>query len=132
MILGLLGASLLFYLIVWELPFLFVSKDRIMNNLNCEDEKRVLDESINGIVTAKFRDKENHMVETIEYRNEAGSHKSLLFMNDRSGAYDFVILGDSLLKNPKSLDVKIVRDSSEANYRLDFGCIQNEKQGPRE
>jgi hypothetical protein len=110
------------YFIVNTLPFLFVPKETILNKSRCDDEKKALEENFEGVVKNKFRDKKNHMWETIEYVNAFGTHLSLIFLNDASAAFDFLEPGDTLIKDGGNLEITIQRDDVIQKFRLDYGC----------
>lgn len=116
------AAALLIYFISFVLPFLFVSKEKLVEEARCRDQKEALEESIKGILTGKFRDNRSHMWETIEYSSEFGTKQSIIFVNDQSGAFDFVLPGDSLEKTKGSLVLTITRKGERIKYQLDFGC----------
>jgi hypothetical protein len=107
--------------IVYQSPSANLISDAL-DRSRCEDEQRALPITLYGLVTRKFRDKESHMWETIEYRNNEGLQRSLIFMNDRSGAFDYLMVGDSVQKASQSLDVRIVRAGNQVSYDLAFGC----------
>lgn len=125
---GVTVAVLLIYFITFILPFLFVPKEKIIGKSRCRDEEKALEESIYGILTNKFRDNRSHMWETIEYSDASGAIQSLIFMNDRSGGFDFVLPGDSLKKAKGSLELTIARKGEIKKYRLDFGCSKTRQQ----
>ena len=119
------AAAFCFYFIVFVLPFLFVPKEEIIDRSRCKDEMRAMEESVIGIITSKFKDMDSHMWETIDYSSSTGSNRSLIFMNDRSGAFDFIVPGDSLFKAKGSLVLIITRKEGSRKYQLDFGCSRN-------
>lgn len=121
-VLSFIGASL--YILGYVLPFSFVSREAIVNRSNCNDAEMATNESIDGVVTQKIRDNQNHMWKTIEYSNSSGSHQTLIFRNDESGAYEFLMQGDSIFKDTNSLELKVVRDTIMTKYLLNYGCIQ--------
>jgi hypothetical protein len=115
------GILLMIYILLFGSPFNFIVENEI-KKANCLDRQNALEESIEGVVINKFRDKESHMWKTIEYSHKTKSSKSLILMNDRSGAYDFILPGDSILKNRNSLEFKITRSGVVTIYQLDFEC----------
>lgn len=120
--LSVVGISL--YLLGYILPFKFISRDKVVNDSNCNDMKMARDENIKGVVVTKTRDSRNHMWKTVEYSNTTGIHQTLIFRNDESGAYEFLLQGDSILKDYNSLELIILRDTIVTKYQLNYGCIQ--------
>jgi hypothetical protein len=110
------------YMAYNHLPFLFVSKERIMKEANCRDEKLAMGDKIIGILSKKYRDEENHMWKTIEYSNQSESFKSIIFLNETSGAFDFILPGDSIFKDLNSLEFKVIREGVVKVYKLNYGC----------
>jgi hypothetical protein len=111
-----------FYFIAFVLPFKFVDKEKLTNELECRDKDRALKEDVVGVLTKKFRDNKSHMWETIEYSNSGGSHSSILFLNDRSGAFDFIMPGDSIVKSNGNLELNVTRKGEKRKYQLNYGC----------
>ena len=113
---------LVLYLMGYILPYVFVSREAVVNNSNCRDEQMANNEIIQGTVKLKFRDKDNHMWKTVEYTDDIGSFTTLIFRNDESGAYDFLIQDDSIVKKRGSLDLQVFRNGQEQAYKLEYGC----------
>jgi hypothetical protein len=109
------------YVLGYILPS-FISKEKIVNRSNCNDEEMSKNESIKGLVVKKIRDNYSHMWKTVEYSDLNGSHQTLIFRNDESKAYDFLVAGDSIVKEANSLELKILRDGNVKLYNLDYGC----------
>ena len=124
-IIGLLTLILCIYVIVYVLPFLFGSIDSATNKTRCKSRNRALEEIIAGRVANKFRDKSSHMWKTIEYSNRTGLHRSVIFMNDQSGAFDSLLPGDSIFKRVNSLELMVIRSGSAKKFQLNYQC--NEK-----
>lgn len=115
--------ALLLYLMGYVLPYIFVSREDVANNSNCRDAKMANNEFVEGTVKRKFRDKDSHMWKTVEYAGDKGiSFTTLIFRNDESGAYDFLMQGDSIIKKPGSLDLQVFRDGQKRIYKLEYGC----------
>lgn len=116
-----LGIFLIYRIIM---PLLPGTQEDVLNESRCRSEKRAAEEQIAGVLTNKFLDKSSHMWETIEYSNfDRSKRTSLVFLNDQSGAYDFILPGDSIIKNLNSLELKVIRDGNTKVFILDFGCI---------
>jgi hypothetical protein len=64
------------------------------------------------------------MWETIEYSIENHVNQSVILLNDQSGAYDFILPGDSITKELNSLELKVTRNGNTKVFTLDFGCTQ--------
>jgi hypothetical protein len=111
--------------VFFVLPFLFVPKDQILNMSRCQDEDRAISEEIRGVLVEKFRDKESHMWEVIEYSSLSGKQRSLVLLNDRSGAYEYIVQGDSISKSKGSLQLTVKRNDQEIVFQLDFGCLRS-------
>ena len=124
LIFGIVTIGTIIYFIVFILPFLFVSRGDATNNTRCKSEKRALKEGLSGVLVNKFRDMNSHMWETVEYSNARGKMQSLIFMNDRCGAFDFLLPGDSIKKTEGSLELTIIRQSEIRKFHLDFGCLK--------
>lgn len=107
------------------MPLLPGTQEDVLNESRCRSEKRAMEEDITGILIRKFMDKSSHMWETIEYSNPDKSlQSSVIFLNDQSGAYDFIEPGDSIVKELNSLNFKIIRDGNTRVFTLDFDCVR--------
>ncbi len=114
------GISL--YVIGYVLPFTFVSRENYVNRSNCNDEQMAKKEKIDGVILRKFRDNKSHMWKTIEYQDSSGTHETLIFRNDESGGYEFLMQGDSIFKMTDSMAFEAVRDGQRKVFNLKYGC----------
>ncbi|UII34116.1 hypothetical protein LVD17_09850 [Fulvivirga ulvae] len=92
------------------------------NNSLCKTEKFGRAEFFSGIIVKKYLDRKNHSNRTIKFKNNNDIKESILFALDSSGAYDFLIEGDSIVKNKGELRVRIYRDSVLNEFNIDYGC----------
>ncbi|MCU0322602.1 MAG: hypothetical protein MUE72_09315, partial [Chitinophagaceae bacterium] len=97
-----------------------------LNESRCKSEIRANELAFEGVVTKKFLDSSSHMWETVKYLTyDKKEQSTLLFMNDQSGAFDFIIVGDSIFKRKNSLEFTIRRASNLKTYKLNYGCNAN-------
>lgn len=120
-----LGILFMIYILVFGTPFQFLVDNQV-NKSRCKDEKRAFDEHIIGVLKNKYRDKDNHLIETIEYTyGQDKEATSLIFANEWGPVFDSLKIGDSIEKFPESLEIKITRNNIEKTYQLNFGCDKN-------
>lgn len=109
------------------MPLLPGTQEDVLNESRCRSEKRAVEEHIEGVLNNKFLDTSSHMWETIEFSNfNKAKRTSLVFLNDQSGAYDFIVPGDSIIKELNSLELKVTRNGKTKVFILDFDCITTE------
>ena len=104
---------------------LFTKTELSMNILKaslCDNEKDGEDEHFSGIVINKYIDYENHAYKTIKFTSNEKVNESILFVLDKSSAYDFIAEGDSIAKNKGDLMVRVYRDFTLREFKLDYGC----------
>lgn len=118
------------YFIVFTLPFLFVPGDKLLDEARCKDEDAAVNEELAGMLVSKSKSNKSHMWETIEYVRAGSKSISLILRNDRSGAYDYLLVGDSVSKHGGSLDFVVIRDGQSRAFKLDFGCQRSKKRVP--
>lgn len=104
------------------MPILPGSQEDVLNESRCKSEKRAVEGHVAGVLTRKFLDKSSHMWKTIEYSIGNHVNQSLILLNDQSGAYDFILPGDSIIKELNSLELKVTRNGNTKVFMLDFGC----------
>jgi hypothetical protein len=89
----------------------------------CNKEESARKEDLVGIVLEKYNDLKNHYNPTLEIESVNGeTHKTVLLLNDRSGCFDYILVGDSIIKPTGSLEVNIYRNDSLKVFYLDYGC----------
>ena len=76
-----------------------------------------------GVVTEKYIDQDQHMYEKVVLKKDQGS-EVILTDWETSGFFDFLKVGDSISKNPNSLQVKIWRNNRDTIYNLEFYCLE--------
>jgi predicted house-cleaning noncanonical NTP pyrophosphatase (MazG superfamily) len=90
------------------------------NCINSYSELR--SESYIGIVTKKYVDKDEHYFITVEIKLK-DEITSWILDNDKSGLYDYLKIGDSIVKKNGTYKVRIYRKSKvDTVFILDYGC----------
>lgn len=92
------------------------------NNSVCKAEERALQESFQGIVFEKFRDKYNHNYETIRVEFLDSIYDSKIFVLDNSGAFSYILKGDSIRKESGNLLLHVSRNGLKNSFTLSFDC----------
>ncbi len=91
----------------------------------CKAHKKAVKISLDGLLTKKYRDSNDHMVKKLEIRLADGEIVRTSFLaSEVSGFFDKIELGDSIIKNEGSLDVLLFRDEKKYVYTLDYMCIE--------
>ncbi len=95
--------------------------NKVYNHGNCHDaEKMEFKNNYKGIVLKKYIDNENHNYKIVEIQN-GRIHKELMDW-DKSGLFEFVQKGDSILKELNTLEVKVFRNNVKTTFIIDYGC----------
>lgn len=98
--------------------YFFFSKEEFFNNA----VKMSYDESYSGIVEKKYYDKYNHGRNIIVIENN-GIDRKLDYIYHGQGLYDFIKLGDSILKNNNSNSIRLKRNKLDTIIFLRFENI---------
>ena len=114
----------LIVLLVWVLIYFFVLPRVIniegrLNKRNCEEEQKVKSEFIKGVVTEKFKD--NRDIKYFKYYNGQDTLLSNWVLL-RPSFYEFLEIGDSVLKEKGSLLFEVKRGHIDTTQVIDFDC----------
>ncbi len=92
--------------------------------IRCEAKETAIEEEISGIIIKSFRDKENHIIKTVEFESRGKLKKSLIFDLEVSGIHSELAVGDSIFKPKGQLNLFLIRDGISRELMLDFDCDQ--------
>lgn len=107
----------LFFVFLFSLIWLFSDSNA------CINEREIKNVEINSKVKDKFLDKNSHLYPTIIlYRN---IQELFFFYDEKSKFYDFVEIGDSLIKERGSLDIRLIRSDLDTVITVGYGCDNN-------
>lgn len=98
------------------------SKYRLGGSIKCEVYERIKGRQIYGVVKAKYIDKNNHGVETIDLLSNGRNFTNYYLNADRSDFFQFVEAGDSIFKEINSSLIMVLRDETTHKFQLYFGC----------
>jgi len=73
----------------------------------------------NGVIINKYKDENQHNYQKV-ILDELGSDKVLLFNIETSGVYDFLEVGDSLMKENGSLCIRVIRNDLDTILEMSF------------
>ena len=77
-----------------------------------------------GVIIEKYIDQNQHMYEKVILDKSPGTDVILLDW-ETSGFFDFLKIGDSISKNPNSLQVNVWRNDKDTIYNLKFHCLED-------
>jgi hypothetical protein len=117
-------ALITFIAIVITVPILLVFP-RNFNHLFwspvCIERAEIEKLQLNAVVISKFKDYSNHNYNTIKFQDistEATINK--YFINEESGFYDFIQVGDTVIKDSNNLEILIT--NRKVKSRLLYNC----------
>jgi hypothetical protein len=115
--------AILVFVTMWIIIWIFSpSKEELMK----DNLKLASYEHYNGIVKDKFIDSDYRDYEALIIANQNGIERYLTFNLDKSGAYDYIQIGDSIWKFHNSLDIMVKRDSIIEIFTIDYGLEFND------
>lgn len=96
----------------------------------CRNEERILEAQWKSNVLKKFIDSTEHNYPTIvifEYdtifKKVVNWEEELVFFDhEKSGFYDYVRVGDSIIKEKNSMDIRVIRGNKDTVFTIDYGC----------
>ena len=77
-----------------------------------------------GLIIEKYIDQDQHMYEKVILDKSPGTDVILLDW-ETSGFFDFLKIGDSISKDPSSLQVNVWRNDKDTIYNLEFRCLDD-------
>ena len=108
------------------LIFYFFSFDKwtesVLKSNMCKAKEKAIKVKLDGIVVKKYRNKRDHMVETVEINSVDKHIKSTFLANEVSGFYDQISVGDSLIKDEESLKIQLINNGVSRMFLLDYMC----------
>jgi hypothetical protein len=79
------------------------------------------EDSILGKVTDKYRLKWNQNSRELDISEAEGVSHIYLF-DEKTGFWDYVMVGDSLIKDSNTLNIKVIRNGQVKIFTLNHGC----------
>lgn len=89
----------------------------------CRITEKYWKETLQGRISKKYLDEENHTSETIiiqSVKKDRIMKKDLTL--ELSGLYEYLSVGDSIHKPSGTLRTLVVRGNEERYFTIDFGC----------
>ena len=113
--------GLLLFLIFYLLYFDQWTENTRKSNM-CKAKQKALSVNLNGTIQKRYRNKRNHMVETIEINSIDKNIRSTFLANEVSGFFDIISVGDSLIKDEGSLKIKVISNGIQKTFLLNYMC----------
>ena len=82
-------------------------------------------EEYSGLVIAKYIDRDEHNYQKVILKHEYGE-RILLFNHETGGLFNYIEVGDSLVKKNGTLDVNILRENFDTTITMRFTWKNNE------
>lgn len=100
----------------------FSSTDSRINKMQCETEKKVIQENLNGVVVKNYRDPNNRDVRTLKYLNGSDTLISKIFYYETSEFFEYLKSDDQIKKESGSLKFTMTRNGKDTTHILNYGC----------
>ena len=88
----------------------------------CKAQAKALNVEFSGVLIRKYEDSSDHLKRKVEISSDKEIYKSSFLASEVSGFYEEVLVGDSLIKEKNSLEVKVIRGNIQKSYFLDYMC----------
>lgn len=94
-----------------------------LNDAACNRFKDFKSEELNAVVINKYLDSNEHSYSTLILEDKNGIiTKNQDLVTDRSGLFDYILIGDTITKQGGTEFVKIVNAKRDSTFQTDFGC----------
>ncbi len=106
--------------------FWFFFKDKFSNikseanKMNCTMKEQIKNQSIKGLIFLKYNDQRK--LRRFKYVSGFDSIDSDIFVLEMSDSYKYLSVGDSVIKEMKSLEFKVVREGKDTIFVLSYLC----------
>lgn len=107
-----------FLLIVIVTVVVVFFEDRIGGDYACARHEEFREERWHGTITRKYIDDSNHRSETFDI---SGGKSHVMFLRD-SEFYQFIEVGDSLIKDFDTDTIQVFREDQLHRFKIEFGC----------
>ncbi len=90
----------------------------------CNIFHEINNQQIHSKVLRKFIDSVNHNYKTISYLNDNGVEETMMFPAKLGDMYDFLNVGDSIIKKENSIYYKVKNKATgrDTSFKLDTKC----------
>jgi len=113
-----IGIDVIFFVIF----ILFIRSLPSSNDTACNVFKEFKSKQFNAKVEEKYLDKHEHSYKTLILQETDSRFKNQDFVNDKSNFYNFVKVGDSLIKKSNEAAVMVRRKGINKVFMIEFGC----------
>ena len=87
----------------------------------CTEKAYMKELNLESIVISKFHDSINHNYQTVKFQDIKNETKfKVFFINEKSGFFDLIETGDTVIKNTESLD--IFSNNRKIKSKLVYDC----------
>ncbi len=111
------GAIGLLFIIIWFSQIIPTPEEDINMAVNAYKI-----EEYEGLIVDKFIDRKEHNFKKVII-NENNQQRVILFDIEISGLYDFLEIGDSIIKNKGELRVRVIRNELDTILKMKFAAI---------
>ena len=106
----------------------FSCKFKSQEDFYYESIDETLEEHYNGVVVSKFYDKFNHGINKVLILDNNNNNKELDFVYEKPSLYEYIRIGDTLIKEKGTLKLRIKRVFLDTIIELK---LENIKRSPR-
>lgn len=90
---------------------------------HCDEVERIGKLGIEGKIKRKYRLEWNHNSPELDFSNRANNVNRIYLVDEKSGFWEYINVGDSIVKKPKSFNVTVFRNKVLVKkFNLDYGC----------
>jgi hypothetical protein len=111
-----IGVFILLFIIILVIP----SNRYLFRGPICSEKADMTKLDLNAVAVDKFKDSLNHNYPTILFQDIKSKSKfKVYFINERSGFFNIIVIGDSVIKKPGSLELWTSNKNIKAPFSFD-------------
>jgi hypothetical protein len=117
----LIKTTIAFFILLLIVFFALPKNRRFLRGPLCSEKAAMEEIKLDAIVISKFNDSNNHNYQTVKFQDiKNGTRFNVFFINEKSGFFDLVETGDTVIKKTKCLD--ILSNNKRIESRLVYDC----------
>jgi hypothetical protein len=88
---------------------------------SCQLQTDFKKSTFTGVLINKYLDMKNHAIKTLDIKI-VNKEINLILPRDTSSFFDYVLIGDTLLKTKSDSVISVIRMGSLKKFKIYFGC----------
>jgi len=92
---------------------------------HCDVVRKVKEQEMKGVIVRKYVESFNHGAPHLDISSsKKEEYDNLYLVHELGGIWDFIEVGDSVIKEKGDFTIKIVKSNKTEFRKLDYGCSE--------